>query len=524
MSRDSDHMENHGRRESPLDCTKGATSRDCDALSSQEGESGEPQDKLTGKPRGALIARNSVILVAVEVIAKILGMLVFVWMARTVGARELGIYGFAISLCSIAALLPRFGFERYVQREVPRKPQDFPVIWATILSIKLPLCIPASLVVLAVLWITGSDPAKTTITLLILAAMLLCDFLWFHAACFRAFQRAPYEAYARMLFSGVYVSLSFIALRAGLGVTGIAVALILAAIAAVSFSVRLLHYRIYPLTFAVDRSSFRRVITTCVPFFLLMLIVMIHSQFDVLLLSFLADDYQVGIYVAAMKIFETTSLIPAGIMGAVLPALSRDWSISKAAFSGTFATSFRYLTVIGLPIAAGGSLCATGLLSLLYGSQYNDSGAVLTILIWTVIFSFWNHLLFTAMIAMDRERPLIYISLGGVLMNLALNLVLIPRLGAIGSSIAMVGAQAFLMAITVPPVFAAVPKGREIAISLLRPCLCTALMLGTLWTMQTTPVIVRILVAMVVYSLAILSSGAVAISELRTLRGATPPA
>ncbi len=465
----------------------------------------------------ALLARNSLILIAIEVLAKVLGLLVFVSLARTVGAADLGVYAFAMSLSGLAALLPRFGFERYVQRELPRTPEAFPRLWATIVAVKVPLSLIAGGGVLVALWLGRSPAPKTWVVLLILTSVLLHEFVLFHAACFRAFQRPEFEAQVRLAFSGLYAALGLLALRVGLGLGGVALVLVMASALATAHSTWLLHRRIHRLAFSVEPGMARVVLRESFPLFLLFLVVLLYNQADVLLLSFLAGDREVGVYAAAGKIFEATVLIPAGVMGTVLPALAHDWGVSREQFAGTFERAFRYLTMLSLPLAVGGTLCASEMVRLLYGPQYGASASALRILIWTAVFSFWNHLLFAALIAMDRERKLLMIGVGGVGVSATTNLLLIPGYGAMGSGAAAVITQAVLFLLSLGPVLRETRNGRDLLVAVRHPAFGTGAMAAALWLIRGSPLPLLILTGIVIYCSALLASGAVRPAQLRAV-------
>lgn len=468
----------------------------------------------------SILVRNSIILVGTEVLARCMGLFVFIPLARTVGAAELGVFAFAISISRLVVRLPRFGFERLVQRELSRSPEAFSRLWATIMAIKVPLSVIAAASVLTVLWLNRSPIPKMWIVLLVLTSMLLYEaFVLFHAACFRAFHRAGCEAVVRLVYSVVYVVGGLAAIRLSWGVAGVASALVIAGAIAVAHSTWLLHRNICSLTLCIDRTVIRPVLTESLPFFLVVLVGLTYTQIDMILLSLMSGDHEAGVYAAAMKPFEATTLIPTGVMGTLLPALSRDWIGSREQFSRTLTAGFQYMGTIGLPLAVGGVLCAAPLLQLLYGGRYEESARVFQALIVAVVFSFWNHLFSAALIAMDRERDLLMIGIGGVIISIAFNLFLIPRYGAIGSGIATIITQIFLFLLAFIPIFQKTKSRRNIVRTLLNPVLCTSVMAAVIWLIRGAPLLIVIPIGMGVYLAGLWVSGAIRPTQLRAILG-----
>jgi len=69
-----------------------------------------------------IFVRNSILLVTIEIVAKGLGVVFFVMVARFLGAKELGLYAFSLAVATFVALPTKFGFETIIQREVGRDP------------------------------------------------------------------------------------------------------------------------------------------------------------------------------------------------------------------------------------------------------------------------------------------------------------------------------------------------------------------------------------------------------------------
>lgn len=468
----------------------------------------------------SILARNSIILVGTEVLARGMGLFVFIPLARTVGAAELGTLAFAVSISQLVVHLPRFGFERFVQRELSRSPEALPRLWATIMAIKASFSGIAAGSILAILWLNRSPISKMWIVLLVLTSMLLYDSLaQFHSACFRAFHRAEYEAVVRLVYSAIYVVGGLTAIRFGWGVVGVASALVIAGAVTVAHSTWLLHHRICSLTLSINRAAIRPVLTGSLPFFLMVLVVLVYNQIDMILLSLISGDRETGIYAAAMKPFEATSLIPAGVMGTLLPALSRDWPVSKEQFAKTLTAGFRYMGMLGLPLAVGGVVCAVPLLHLLYGSRYEESARAFQILSVAVVFSFWNHLFSAALIAMNQEKNLLRIGIGGVVINMALNLFLIPRYGALGSGMAVVITQLCLFLLAFIPIVRGIKRGLHVIVTLYRPVLCTGVMAVVLWLIQGSSLLLLIPVGIAVYLGVLIASRTVHPKQLRLLLG-----
>jgi O-antigen/teichoic acid export membrane protein len=93
---------------------------------------------------------------------------------------------------------------------------------------------------------------------------------------------------------------------------------------------------------------------------------------------------------------------------------------------------FKALVLVGLPCGVGLFVLAAPINSLLH--LYPESEAALRILAVCIPFMFVDNTFISALNAMDRQLLYGWIALTGLVVNVGLNLVLIPKYGYIGAS------------------------------------------------------------------------------------------
>ncbi len=106
--------------------------------------------------------------------------------------------------------------------------------------------------------------------------------------------------------------------------------------------------------------------------------------------------------------------------------------------------SFKYLFILGLPIAAGISLLSGEIISLLYGEQFAHSVVALRILAWDVLLLSICAPVGFVLVSMNKQNQMAIIVGGCALLNIVLNLILIPRFSYIGAGIATLATEAVL--------------------------------------------------------------------------------
>jgi O-antigen/teichoic acid export membrane protein len=98
--------------------------------------------------------------------------------------------------------------------------------------------------------------------------------------------------------------------------------------------------------------------------------------------------------------------------------------------------SFNYSLFLAIPITAGGILLADKLLYYLYGASFESGAPVLAILLFVQVANIFLYLQTMCLNAMDRPRLSFYITAISAILNIVLNIVLIPIFGISGAAIA----------------------------------------------------------------------------------------
>jgi PST family polysaccharide transporter len=172
-------------------------------------------------------------------------------------------------------------------------------------------------------------------------------------------------------------------------------------------------------------------------FVLVNLLVTIYTQMDRLMLGSMADQGAVGIYSAAMMISNLWIFIPNALIDSARP-LIMELKVSDKREAYQKRWRQLYAGVIWLGILAGifFSVFSKLIVWLIYGETYSASAGVLMILIWSRLFSLLGVLRSTWMLCEGYEKYVKYFVGLGAVINVILNCILIPIMGANGAAIA----------------------------------------------------------------------------------------
>ncbi len=158
---------------------------------------------------------------------------------------------------------------------------------------------------------------------------------------------------------------------------------------------------------------------------------MIYFRVDSVMLGLLAGDLEVGRYNLAYRLIEGAILIPSVVMAATFPSLAKGHQFPKL-----FRQIFLGLGGMGVLLTVAVVALAPLLLGLAYGHELQSQTQILRWLALSLLPIYWGHLATQGLVALDRQRYYLGLTLGAVCLNVGLNRWLIPLDGAEGAAIA----------------------------------------------------------------------------------------
>ena len=234
-------------------------------------------------------------------------------------------------------------------------------------------------------------------------------------------------------------------------------------------SVGLTRFRFTELRFRASREIVKVLMQQALPFAIGNLFNLLYFRVDAIMLSKLSAE---GVdantwYGLAYTIVNAFTILPgAFMMGAMFPVLSRAWEREKGRFPRAYAFGMRWMVLSGFPLAVGLSTLSPEITTVLFPTYApNEVAKISTALQWL---SWAGGLIFitTAVQAVLRatdKRSAFSVLMGTTaLLNICLNLYLIPRFSHTGAAIAMVISEGYLLIFGIGYISRNIVKLREI--------------------------------------------------------------
>jgi len=390
------------------------------------------------------IAKNVAFLYIAYIITSVLSILLTVVIARNLGDITFGRYSFAFAFTAIFAVFLDLGFNTLVVRDVARDKSMAPKYLGNIIIIKAIL----SVAIFGFISLTISlmdYPHDTTTAVLILGIYIIFTALAdIFRVTFRAFERMEYEALVSVVSRLIIVSLGLAAVFLGYGLVEITLVFAIGGIFDFIFSFFLCGKKFAKPRLEIDLHFWKRAVKIALPIGFLSIAAIIYIKIDTVMLSLMKGDDVVGWYNAAYSLVLALQPIPPILMNALLPSMASFFISSRSSLEISYEKSLKYLLILGLPMAVGLALLASRIIPLFYGSEFTNSISALQILAWDVLLIFLFTPLAVVLISMDKQNQMAVVAAGCALINVILNIILIPRFSYIGAGIATLATETVL--------------------------------------------------------------------------------
>ena len=398
------------------------------------------RQRLVGRSTVHAILANSGWLLADRVLRMALAVLVGAWVARYLGPGRYGELAYAIALLGFVQPAVALGLEAIVVRDIAQEPARAGQILGTAFRLRLGAGLIGWVGVMAMAACLRPDDA-TAIALvgiiglgLILQSSDVVD-LWFQSQM-RSKLTVLSRVVAYCTASGIKVGL--ILADAPLWTfAGALLADFLLASVALAFT-----YRWAPSAgrWRWDAGTARVLLKESWPFMLAGLSVAAYMRIDQLLLRELSDERQLGLYSAILPLSQALHVLPLTICSSLYPRMATLRRENPDAYARRMLQLFTLMAWSGMAVGAVVSLCAPWLVAVLLGPGFSEAVPILRWHALTNVFVFLGVAQSVMIVNDGTSRISLIKTLSGAVASVALNLLLVPRWGAVGAAWAAVGA------------------------------------------------------------------------------------
>jgi O-antigen/teichoic acid export membrane protein len=371
-----------------------------------------------------LAARNSIKLATSLIITLGIAFAVRFWIPKFFGPEAFGKLNFADRLTFAIFCFATLGAESYIEKRVAVRAEHASEFMGAFLLFRLVVFFVLILTTGIILTLMGKDDQVYSLVFLFAAGQIFfvtnATFTSLLQAHGTVNEVAFWRTVSKMIWGGGIVAGALLRHR----VEVVAVAFLVSEFIKVPMLLAACRKHL-ELKLVLNWTAARAMIWASFPFFINSLSHTIYSSVDVVMISGLTTDEEVGWYGAATNLNGVVLLLMPVVNAVVMPMTSRIAQLGEAALGETMRSAVRLMLMATVPMALLVAINAEYLVAFLFGDEYVPTVASLRIISPIVPLTFLCVLLSIHLIQMEKIWTLVKITLTGLLLNPALNALLI---------------------------------------------------------------------------------------------------
>jgi len=370
------------------------------------------------------------------------GLLVGIWVARYLGPDQFGVFSYAIAYAALFGSVAKLGLDSIVVRDLVQEPALRKTYMGTAFWLKIVGALfMLSLVVLASLFTSNST--TTNLYIFIIASGIIFQSFEVVDFYFQSQVLSKFVSLCKItqLLISSLIKIYLISISADL-YWFVLVSLVDQITLAISLFIAYRCQKIGNFYGYFDLAVAKKMLKDSWPLMISGLVIAVYMRIDQVMIKEMLGNREVGLYSAAVRLSEAFYFIPVLICQSIFPAIVNARRISEEVYYLRLQKLFSFMARSSIAIAIVMTFLSGWLVTIIYGDAYSEAGLVLSVHIWGGVFVFLGVASSNWFLSENLQRYSLINTTVGAIINILLNLILIPRYGVSGAAVATVIAYA----------------------------------------------------------------------------------
>jgi len=353
------------------------------------------------------------------------------YLATYLGVASFGTLNFATYFCSLFQVLFDLGISQLLIRELARDLSRSNEFVGRVLTLKIAIAFLAGMLVGITGFVSHFDRITNWAILLTTVVFAVNGVALVFLSAFQAHRRMTLVSLANLL-NDLLLSIAIIlVIQSSPNVVTVLLLSIL--IACVNLAILFTVYvrKVGMPELKADVNLWKSLLKESTPIAISSLGISTYTFIGPTILKYSRGDVEVGIYSAGYKLISILTLIPMTFSQVVYPIFSEFYTSAKEKLAKALSDSLRVVVIIIVPVAVGTVILAPKVFKLLYTEGFIPGVIVLQLTIVGNIFGYMDWVLYTFLLAVNRQIFGMKISVSFGLASIIVGLIAVPRLGFI---------------------------------------------------------------------------------------------
>ncbi len=369
---------------------------------------------------------------------------VSIWVIRYLGPEQYGVLSYAVAIVAFFSVFSKLGLDSIVVKELVNKTYEINKILGTVFYLKLFGSIITIVLATLVTFLFKKDILITIATSVVSFSLIfqstdVIDY-WFQSKVI-----SKYIAYSRSIAYIISAGIKIWLILIGASLIWfVAMISIETFFVAIGFIIAYYKNQNNIGKWIFDKNIAKNLLKDSWPLILSSFAVVIYMRIDQIMIGNILGYKELGQYTVAVNLSEIWYFIPVIITTSVFPAIIKAKRHNEILYYNRLQKLYDAMVWLAVSIAVFMTFLSNWIIGVLYGQEYWQSGNILAIYIWAGIFVFLGIASEKAFVVEKIQSLIFQRSVLGVIINVVLNIFLIPRHGIQGAAVATLFSQFFV--------------------------------------------------------------------------------
>lgn len=388
------------------------------------------------------VLKNASWIVGCKVVQSLLSLVIGMITARYLGPSSYGVISYVASVVAFVLPIMQLGLNQTIVKEFINSPQNEGKILGTSIVFNTVSSIFCMLGSIAFVMVAEAGDKETLIVCILYSFTILFQATEITQYWFQAKLLSKYPSIASLFAYAVVAIYKTILLITQKSVIWFAFSNVLDYIL-ISFILLIIYKKLGGQRLSLDFSLGVRMLSRSKYYIIPSLMVMIFQHTDKIMINTMLGKVETGVYSAAITCIGISGFVFSAVIDSARPIVLESKKQNRNQYEDNLTKLYCIITYLSLSQSVIMTLLAKPIIIVLYGEKYLDSVVILMVAVWYVTFSYFGSVRNVWILAEGLQRYLLPINIIGALLNVLLNLLLIPCFGGVGAAVASLITQFF---------------------------------------------------------------------------------
>lgn len=392
------------------------------------------------KIMGNRIVKNAGWLITGRIIQMLLSFVIGLLIARYLGPSNYGLINYATAYITFFSTFCTLGINSVIVKNLIDHPEQEGETIGTTIFLRLISSLLSIFTIIGIVCIFDRDEPTTILVVALYSISLMFQIFDTLNYWFQSKLLSKYYAIATLVAYCISSAYKTILLILGMSVHWFAVSnsVDFAVVAVILF---IFYKKCNGPKFTISFSKAKELLSVSYSYILSGLIVSVYSATDKIMIKQMSEESIVGYYALAVSISTIWTFVLSAVIDSMKPSIMEYHNTDKEKYYLMNKRLYAIIFYISLGVSIIICLIAPQFIKIVYGDSYLPSVTPLRIVVWYVAFSYLGVARDIWVVCENNQKLLKYMYIGSAVLNIILNMLLIPLLGASGAAIASLVTQ-----------------------------------------------------------------------------------